>query len=168
MTTDSPRLKSARVVVRQRAFSARRHPETGAIAGTVIAGTVMDRSGVVVIATPEGGFRLSLLPPGNDSMVVEMVVEEKGFKQPTLRSVHVVASATAAVNVKLENVKLEKVKLEAGRDAVRIEGPGSAQLAEARSSALGWGTDQVWMADLPLAHRNFRQILADERFCGRV
>jgi hypothetical protein len=106
-------------------------------------------------------------------MVVEMVVEEKGFKQPTLRSVHVVASATAAVNVKLENVKLEKVKLEkvkleAGRDAVRIEGPGSAQLAEARSSALGWGTDQVWMADLPLAHRNFRQILADERFCGRV
>ena len=88
MTTGSPRLKPARVIVLATGFLRAQAPGAGTIAGTVT-----DPSGAVV-ATPEGGFRLSLLPPGNDSMAVA----EQGFRQPTLRSIHVAVRATAIVN----------------------------------------------------------------------
>jgi len=65
MKTDSPLLGSARVVVWATGYLRAQAPGTGAIAGTA-----MDPSGALV-ATPEGGFRLPLLPPGNDSMAVE-------------------------------------------------------------------------------------------------
>jgi hypothetical protein len=147
MTTDSAGLKPARVAVLARGFLRAQAPGAGAIAGTVT-----DPSGAVV-ATPEGGFRLSLPPPGNDSMAVE----QEGCKPPTLRSIHDAVSATA----------IDNVRLETGRDAVKIEVPGSAQLAETGSSAGGWVTDQSWIVDLPLANRNFTQIEAEQRFCGR-
>lgn len=151
MTTDSPRLKPARVVVLATGFLRAQAPGAGAIAGTVT-----DPSGAVV-ATPEGGFRLSLLPPGNDSMAVA----EQGFRQPTLRSIQV------AVAQPRLSTAIVSVRLETGRDGVKIEVPGSARLAETRSSARGWVTDQSWIVDLPLAKRNFTQVVAEQRFCGR-
>jgi len=65
MKTDAAMLKSARVVILATGFLQDQAPGTDAIAGTVA-----HPSGSVA-ATPEGGFRLSLLPPGNDAMAVE-------------------------------------------------------------------------------------------------
>jgi hypothetical protein len=134
-------------------------PGTGAIAGTISdpSGAVIAHARVSVVseetnssrtvnATYGGEFRIALLLPGNYSMVVE----QPGFKQKTLRSVHVVVSETAVVNVKLE----------VGADTVKIEVSGSSELAQTQSASLGWVTDEKLITDLPLANRNFTQILA--------
>jgi outer membrane receptor protein involved in Fe transport len=134
-------------------------PGTGAIVGTISdpSGAVVAHARVSVVseetnssrtvnATTEGEYRVPLLPPGNYSIVVE----QTGFKQKTLRSVHVVVSETAVVNVKLE----------VGADSVKIEVSGDAELAQTETSSLGWVTDEKMINDLPLANRNFTQILA--------
>jgi Carboxypeptidase regulatory-like domain/TonB-dependent Receptor Plug Domain len=134
-------------------------PGTGAIAGSVSdpSGALMANARVSVVSeetnssrtvrtTPAGVFRIPLLSPGNYSMVVQ----EAGFKEKLLHSIHVVVSETAVVNVKLE----------VGNASVKIEVAGSPELAQAESGALGWVTDEKMIVDLPLATRNFTQILA--------
>src|SRR5580698_8705307 len=134
-------------------------PGTGAIAGSVYdpSGALVANARVSVTSeetnssrtvstTSDGAFRLPLLPPGNYSMLVE----EVGFKQKILRSIHVVVSETAVVNVELE----------VGSDNVKIEVAGSTELMQTESAALGWVTDQKLILDLPLSSRNFTQILA--------
>jgi hypothetical protein len=134
-------------------------PGTGAIAGSVYdpSGALVANARVSVTSeetnssrtvstTSDGAFRLPLLPPGNYSMLVE----EVGFKQKILRSIHVVVSETAVVNVELE----------VGSDNVKIEVAGSPELVQTESAALGWVTDQKLILDLPLSSRNFTQILA--------
>src|SRR5579863_6059621 len=92
-------------------LSAAQAPGTGALAGqvfdssrAVIAGAqvsvVNEETGAsrTIRTTADGFFRVQLLAPGNYSVVVEV----QGFKRKTLRSVHVVVSETAAVDVQLE------------------------------------------------------------------
>jgi hypothetical protein len=134
-------------------------PGTGAIAGTISdpTGAVVANARVSAVSeetnssrtvntAADGVFRIPLLRPGNYSMVIE----EAGFKQKMMRSIHVVVSETAVVDVALE----------LGADTVKIEVSGSPELAQTQSSSLGYVTDEKMIVDLPLANRNFTQILA--------
>lgn len=134
-------------------------PGTGAIAGSVLdpSGAVVANARVSVVSeetnssrtlntASQGEFRVSLLLPGNYTVIVE----QAGFKQKILRSIHVVVSETALVNISLE----------VGSTSVKVEVAGSPELAETESSTLGYVTDEQMIVDLPLANRNFTQILA--------
>jgi hypothetical protein len=140
-------------------FSAAQAPGTGALAGqvfdpsrAVVAGAqvsvVNEETNVsrTVHTTAEGLFRVPLLPPGNYSVTIEV----PGFKQKTLRSVQVVVSETAAVDIQLE----------VGAATAQVEVAGMPELAQTEGSALGRVTDEKTIVALPLATRNFSQILA--------
>jgi hypothetical protein len=100
-----------------------------------------------VTTTPEGVFRASLLPPGSYSLVVTAA----GFQTRTLHSIYVTVTETAVVDVRMEVASAEPTK---------IEVLASPELAQTESSALGRVTDGNMVATLPLANRNFTQILA--------
>ena len=134
-------------------------PGTGALAGQVFDPTraVVAGAQVSVVSeetnlsrtartTPDGVFRVPLLPPGKYSVVVEV----PGFKQKTLRAVQVVVSETASV----------EVDLEVGAATAQVEVAGLPELAQTESTALGRVTDEQTIVALPLANRNFSQILA--------
>ena len=134
-------------------------PGTGAISGTVLdpAGSVISDAQVSVInestgfarpvgAAQDGLFRATLLSPGTYSIEVRA----QGFGPQTLRAVHVVASEITSVEFKL--------KLGATSTTVIVE--GSPELVESQSSTLGRATDEKTLVSLPLANRNFSQILA--------
>jgi hypothetical protein len=134
-------------------------PGTGALAGRV-----SDPSGAVVAKLPvsiasegtnlsrvatttsEGLFRAPLLPPGNYSVIVE----SPGFERKVLHSVRVVVSETSVVDVKLRM----------GSAKTEIQVSGSRELIQTESAALGRVTDGTTIVALPLANRNFTQILA--------
>ena len=135
-------------------------PGTGAIAGQVFdpSGAAIAGANITVVsestkssrtlhATAEGLFSAPLLPPGNYSLVVGAA----NFQAKTLRSVHVTVSETAVVNVTLA----------VGTTTVtKIEISASPELAQTETSALGRVTDENTLVSLPLANRNFSQILA--------
>ena len=134
-------------------------PGTGALAGMV-----SDPSGAIVVKLPvsivsedtnlsrivtttsEGLFRAHFLPPGSYSVIVE----SPGFEREVLHAVHVVVSETTVVDVKLR----------IGTTKMTIQVPGSPELAQTESAALGRVTDARTLVALPLASRNFTQILA--------
>ncbi len=134
-------------------------PGTGAITGRIIdpSGALVTDAQVSVVSeetnsvriattTPEGLFRVSLLPPGNYSIKVEV----KGFEREVVSSIRVVATETAVVDVKLR----------LGATTTAIEVTGAAELAQTDSAALGRVTDDKTLVALPLANRNFTEILA--------
>jgi Carboxypeptidase regulatory-like domain/TonB-dependent Receptor Plug Domain len=135
-------------------------PGTGAISGQIYdpSGALVANAPVTVVnegtnwsrsvtATSEGLFRVPLLPPGNYSVLVDA----PGFRQKTLRSIHVIISETAVV----------KVRLDVGSAAsVKVQVNDSSELAQTESAALGRVTDGKTVVALPLANRNFSQILA--------
>src|SRR3984957_15268860 len=134
-------------------------PGTGAIAGSVSdqSGAVVSGAHISVVSeetnlsrvartTADGLFSVALLSPGKYSVIVE----EPGFKQKIMQSVPVVTSETAVVNVRLEG----------GAANLKLEVAGVPQLAQTETSALGYVTDEKMILDLPLANRNFTQILA--------
>ena len=135
-------------------------PGTGAIAGQILdpSGAVIANAQVTAVnegtsssrtvsTTSEGVFRAPLLPPGDYSLVVAA----RGFQTKTLRSIHVNVTETAVVEVKLEVVQAAPTKIEVS---------ASPELAQTESSALGRVTDGTMVTSLPLANRNFTQILA--------
>jgi hypothetical protein len=134
-------------------------PGTGAVAGKIFdaSGSVIPNAHVYVMneetslsrsatTTSEGQFRASLLPPGSYSLSVEA----PGFRREILHSILVAVTETTVVNVTLE----------VGATATEIKVPGSTELAETQSATLGRVTDQQTIVALPLANRNFTQILA--------
>src|ERR1700730_2779841 len=134
-------------------------PGTGAMAGTVLDPTgavvpnaqvslVNENTGLskTLVTTPDGLFRATLLRPGSYS--IEILAQ--GFGSQTLRSVRVVASEITTVEFKL--------KLGVSRTAVIVE--ESPELVQSQSSTLGRATDEQTIVSLPLANRNFSQILA--------
>src|SRR5579859_661442 len=134
-------------------------PGTGGVAGQVFDPTraVVANAQVSLVGedtnlsrtvhtTSEGLFRVMLLPPGNYSVTVEV----PGFERKTLRSVQVVVSETARVDVELE----------VGSAAAQVEVDGVPELAQTEGTALGRVTDARTIVALPLANRNFSQILA--------
>lgn len=134
-------------------------PGTGAISGTVLdpAGSVVPNGQVSVVnentgfsrplvTTPEGLFRATLLQPGNYSIEVRA----QGLGSQTLRAVHVIASEITSVEFRL--------KLGATNTTVIVE--ESPELVQSQSSTLGRAIDEETIVSLPLANRNFSQILA--------
>ena len=135
-------------------------PGTGAITGQVFdpSGAVIGNARVTAVSdetgssrtattTAEGVFSVPLLPPGDYSLIVSA----SGFQSKTLRSIHVNVTETAVVNVKLEVASAASTKIEVS---------ASLELAQTESSTLGRVTDQSTIVSLPLANRNFSQILA--------
>ena len=134
-------------------------PGTGGIAGAVVdpTGAVLPNAAVQVVSQgtgwsrktvtdADGLFRAPLLPPGEYSVVVSA----SGFQTKNIDSVHVVAGETAVFNVRL------MVGTVASETAV----VGTPEFAQTESSALGRVTDARTITALPLANRNFSQLLA--------
>jgi hypothetical protein len=134
-------------------------PGTGAITGEVTdpSGAVLPKAHVSIIGkqatfdrtvntTAEGSFRVPLLQPGEYSLVVDA----PGFKPQTLPAVSVIVSETAVVKIRLE---LETIRSQVGVTA-------STELAQTETSALGHATNETTIEALPLANRNYTQILA--------
>ncbi len=134
-------------------------PGTGAIAGAVTdsSGAVMANVHVSAVSEDtrvsrdattgsDGAFRLPLLIPGNYSVTVNA----PGFEEKTLRGVHVTVTETAVVDVKMAVAKAA---------ATQIDVLASPELAQTQSSALGRVTDENTIVSLPLANRNYTQIL---------
>jgi hypothetical protein len=135
-------------------------PGTGAITGSVSdpSGAFISQARVTVVSedtqlsraastTTEGFFRVPLLPPGDYSLNVTA----GGFQSKTVRSIHVTVTETAVVDITLAV---------GSASATTIEVNGAPELAKTESSALGQVTDANMIVSLPLANRNFTQILA--------
>src|SRR5579864_1485513 len=95
----------------------------------------------------EGLLRMTLLVPGEYTVVVNA----SGFQEKTLHSIHVVVSETAVVNIKLDLNSAAPVKVQVTE---------SAELAQTESATLGRVTEANTIIAIPLANRNFTQILA--------
>ncbi len=134
-------------------------PGTGAVSGQVFdpSGALIPNARVTLVneatdlsrtatTTSEGLFRLPLLPPGNYSLTVE----SEHFQPRTLQSIHVTVTETAVVDVTLA----------VNPTPTKIEVSAAPELAQTETSALGRVTDEHTIVSLPLANRNFSQILA--------
>lgn len=134
-------------------------PGTGAISGTISdpSGAVVPNAGVSIVnedtswsrtavTTIEGQYRATLLPPGNYSVHVQA----SGFKQKSLGSIRVAVAETAIVDIRLE----------VGADASQVQVIANSELAQTESATLGRAIGGKTIASLPLANRNFSQILA--------
>jgi len=134
-------------------------PGTGAIVGTVSdpSGARVAGAKVTVVSkdtgfsrdvsgSADGVFRCALLPPGDYSLTVEAA----GFGTQSAPNVHVLASNTTSIDLALT----------LGTSTTTVEVAESIELAETQSSALGQTTDGQTIQALPLANRNFTQILA--------
>lgn len=135
-------------------------PGTGAIAGQIFdpswAGVPSARVSATnedtnwsrsVVTTSDGLFRVPLLPPG----IYSIAVDAPGFRQKTLRSLQIVVSETAVVEVKLELSAAAPTKIQVNE---------TLELVQTESATLGRVTDGDTIAAVPLANRNFSQILA--------
>ncbi len=100
-----------------------------------------------VATSNEGTFRVSLLQPGTYSVLVSTAA---GFQAKQMRGVRVVGSETATL----------EVRLAVGAAGENIEVSGMAELAQTENSTLGRAVDQRTIQALPLANRNYTQILA--------
>src|SRR6516165_2479184 len=134
-------------------------PGTGAITGTVVdtTGAVIATGQVqvvnegtktarVVATSGDGTFRVSLLQPGTYSVSVTAA----GFQTKQFHGVLVVGSETATM----------EVKLAVGATGESVEVSSIADLAQTETSTLGRAIDQKTIEALPLANRNYTQILA--------
>jgi hypothetical protein len=133
-------------------------PGTGAISGVVSdpSGRVIVNADVTtvneetrisrsVLSTAEGVFRVTLLPPGNYTVTVK----SGGFALRSLKSIAVTVSETTSLNVRMSVA-------DAG---ATVEVEGSAAIAEEESSTLGRAVEEESIQSLPLANRNYTQIL---------
>ena len=134
-------------------------PGTGAISGVVLdpSGAAVGNAVVTVadqeiriersVATAaDGSFRLSLLPLGAYSITVNAT----GFAQEDVPAVAVLASETTTVALRL--------KLGSGKTVIEVS--EAVDLAQTQSATLGRALDDKKIVALPLANRNFSQILA--------
>jgi hypothetical protein len=98
-----------------------------------------------VMTTAEGVFRVTLLPPGAYVVTVKMA----GFAVNTSHSIQVIVSQTASLNVTMAIAGV--------RESAQVE--SAASVAELESSTLGGVVDETAIRSLPLASRNYTQIL---------
>ena len=134
-------------------------PGTGAISGIVYdpANRVVAHAEVIAIeestqvtrrvaTTSEGVFRVPLLSPG----AYTVTVTATGFATSTAHGVQVSVSQTTALNLKL---------VVAGTSS-SVQVSAGSQMADLDSSTIGGLVDQTAIEELPLANRNYTQILA--------
>lgn len=133
-------------------------PGTGAITGTVYdpSSAVVANATVSVTCeqgnvsrnlttSAEGTFGVYLLPPGTCSVGVNA----SGFKTVTVHDAVVSVSETAVVDVHLE----------VGGSTTSVDVAAFSQLAQTENATLGHVVSAQQIAALPLANRNFTQIL---------
>jgi len=133
-------------------------PGTGAISGVVYdpssraignAEVVAENESTLVarkvVTTGEGVFRVVLLPPGTYSVTFKA----PGFASQTLQSIPVTVSETSSLNVKLAIAGV----------SASVQVVGAPEMVETESSTLGRAVDQEAVQALPLANRNYTQIL---------
>ncbi|MGI8772578.1 MAG: carboxypeptidase regulatory-like domain-containing protein [Acidobacteriaceae bacterium] len=100
----------------------------------------------LVITASDGEFHVLLLQPGNYSVLVDAL----GFQQTRVPSVPVVVSETVGL----------KLTVTIGPVTAHVQVTESPELAQRESSALGRATSERTINALPLANRNYSQILA--------
>lgn len=133
-------------------------PGTGAIAGTVFDPGHSVLVGATVTAIEDatqaartartdarGDFRIPLLPPGEYTVAIAA----DGFQPWSMRSVLVTASAVRTLDATLTIADAKTV----------VSVSADQQIAETQSSALGGLVDETTIQALPLANRNYTQIL---------
>ena len=133
-------------------------PATGAISGQVLDSSEAAVAGARVFVSNEdtgqtrtlvtglaGAFRASAC-----RTEFSITVEVPNFEKQTVRPIRVSVTETTAVDVRLK----------VGSVATQIEVSGSDQLAQTENATLGRVTDSQTIVALPLANRNFAQILA--------
>ena len=133
-------------------------PGTGAISGTVLdpSSSVVDGASITVVCqeggvsrasktSAEGTFGVYLLPPGP----CLVTVDAPGFQRQTVHDVMIAVSETAVIDLRLSLAS----------SATTVNVPGVQQLAQTESAALGHVVDAQQIVALPLANRNFTQIL---------
>jgi hypothetical protein len=133
-------------------------PGTGAISGVVLdpSNRVVGNAEVVAIneatqasrsvfSTPEGIFRVLLLPPGSYSVRVKAA----GFAEHTAQSVQVTVSETTSLHIVLSIPGV----------TASVQVAADEQIVELETSTLGRAVEQESIQDLPLANRNYTQIL---------
>jgi hypothetical protein len=133
-------------------------PGTGAISGVVYdpANRVVANAEVLVVddatqisrsvrTTAEGVFRAPLLPPG----AYTVTVKAPRFAVSVSSSVQVTVSETTSLNVTLA--------VAGASESVQVE--ANAATAQLESSTLGGVVDETAILSLPLASRNYTQIL---------
>ncbi len=159
MTTYQRRSFLIVVMLLSALFRARsQSPGTGAIDGIVydpgnrvVGGAqvslVSDTMGIArsTITAENGSFRLLLLPPGSYTLTIRCV----GFSDRVARSVQVTVS----------EIKAFRVLLAVAEDGYEVEVNANEQVAQTESATLGAMVNQEAIAALPLANRNFTQIL---------
>jgi hypothetical protein len=134
-------------------------PGTGAITGKVLdpSGSVVPQANITIVsddnglsrtvtAAGDGIFHAPLLPPGNYSLTVDA----QGFEKEGVHALKVTVAETTIVNVALR----------VGATSTEIKVEGTTELAQTQSSTLGRVTDNQTIVALPLANRNFSQIMA--------
>ncbi len=131
---------------------------TGAITGVITdpAGSVIPQADVKVtnvdngevrttVSNSTGSYLVSLLPPG----AYRVEFSKSGFKLLSFPSIRVNVADTATLNAKLE----------VGAVSDQITVTGDAEQLQTASSALGRVTGERMVVELPLAARNFTQII---------
>jgi hypothetical protein len=131
---------------------------TGAITGLITdpAGSVVPEAEVKVtnvengelrttVSNSSGSYLVSLLPPG----AYRVEISRSGFKVLSYPSIRVNVADTATLNAKLE----------VGTVSEKITVAGDAEQLQTASSALGRVTGERMVVELPLAARNFTQII---------
>jgi len=139
-------------------FATAQTANTGAIAGTVTdaAGAVVPQADVKVtnLGTGEtrsvaslssGAYSVPLLPPGN----YRVDISKSGFKLLTFANVTVIVTETETLNAQLA--------VGAVTEQVTVE--SEAEQLQTASSALGRVTNEEMVTELPLASRNYTQII---------
>lgn len=133
-------------------------PGTGAISGMVLdpSNRVIGNAEVVtvneathlsrsVVTTAEGIFRVQLLPPGSYTVQVKA----EGFAEQIVQSVVVTVSETSSLHIALTIPGV----------TASVQVAGDEQIVELETSTLGRAVEQEAIQDLPLANRNYTQIL---------
>jgi hypothetical protein len=125
-----------------------------------IVGIVKDRSGALIVAAEvkvinaetgearqtttdeQGSYSVSLLPPGN----YQVTIQARSFA-PAHRAVKVVITETTTIDVEL-GFSLDTITVDVGSPLVQSEGPQLGRIVDSRA-----------VSELPLAARNFTQLL---------
>ncbi len=131
---------------------------TGAIAGLLTdpAGAAVPQADVKVtnvengevratVSNASGSYLASLLPPG----LYRVEISKSGFKLLTFPSVRVDVAGTATLNARLD----------VGAVSEQVTVASDAEQLQTASSALGRVTGERMVVELPLAARNFTQII---------
>jgi hypothetical protein len=133
-------------------------PGTGAISGMVfdpskrvvadadvIAVNEATHASRSVLTSSEGAFHVPLLPPGNYALTVKAA----GFAEQTAHAILVTVSETNSLNLTLS----------IARSGASVEVTSDAEMTQLESSTLGAVVDEKAIQALPLANRNYTQIL---------